>query len=98
MDENVASNTEIGNCKIRLAAMCVEGGLENWWQIAYRGKKAGRIHVHGEWIATGSDTVAFSASAKPGLQQNSGQKNTLSSEISKLPKINTYQMPSYNIF
>ena len=95
MDENVASNTEIGNCKIRLSAMCVEGGLENWWPIAYNGKKAGRIHLHGEWIASGSDTMSFSASSKPGLQQTV-QQNTFSAAMTKGPRINTYQMPSYN--
>ena len=35
MDENVRANTEIGCCSIKLAAMCVTGGLENWWPIAH---------------------------------------------------------------
>ena len=38
MDENIGSNAEIGSCSIRLAAMCVSGGLENWWPIAFKGK------------------------------------------------------------
>ena len=68
MDENVASNTEIGCCYIKLAAICVEGGLQSWWPIAYNGKKCGRIHLNGEWIASATDPVAFAASQKPGLQ------------------------------
>ena len=73
MDENVGANCEIGNCSIKMAAMCVEGGLESWWTIAHDGVVAGRIHLMGEWLASGSDPVAFSASAMPGLQQTAQQ-------------------------
>ena len=68
MDENIASNAEIGRCSIKLGAMCVNGGLENTWPIAFGNDRAGRIQLHGEWCPTGSDPVSFSASAKPGLQ------------------------------
>ena len=68
MDENVNANTEIGCCSIKLAAMCVSGGLESWWPIAYGSKQAGRIHLQGEWIPFGSDPVSVSAAAMPGQQ------------------------------
>ena len=96
MDENVGANCEIGNCSIKLAAMCVEGGLENWWTIAHNGNVAGRIHLRGEWIAGGSDPVAFSASAMPGLQQTAQQQRTMTQSMHTGPKVNTYQMPAYN--
>ena len=35
MDENISTNAEIGRCQIKLAAMCVNGGLENTWPIAF---------------------------------------------------------------
>ena len=68
MDENINANTEIGTCSIKLAAMCVSGGLESWWPVAFGSKQAGRIHLHGEWIPSGSDPVSVSASAMPGQQ------------------------------
>ena len=73
MDENIATNAEIGRCSIKLGAMCVSGGLDNSWPIAFGAYRAGRIHLHGEWCPTGSDPVSFSASAKPGLQQTVAQ-------------------------
>ena len=69
MDENVGSNTEIGRCSIKLAAMCVSGGLDSTWSLAFGNKRAGKIHIHGEWEPAGSDPVSVSASAMPGLQQ-----------------------------
>ena len=66
MDENVNANTEIGTCSIKLAAVCVNGGLESWWPIAFGSKQAGRLHVCAEWIPCGSDPVSVSAAAMPG--------------------------------
>ena len=68
MDENVNANTEIGTCSLKLAALCVNGGLENWWPISYGPKQAGRIHMIAEWFPAGSDPVSVSAAAMPGQQ------------------------------
>ena len=66
MDENVNANTEIGTCSIKLAAVCVNGGLESWWPIAFGNKQAGRLHICAEWNPCGSDPVSVSAAAMPG--------------------------------
>ena len=68
MDENEATNAEIGNCTVKMQSMCVSGGLDDWFQIAYGSKSAGRIRLSGEWLPIGSDPIAFSASRMPGLQ------------------------------
>ena len=67
MDENVGANSEIGSCSIKLAAMAVQGGLENWWNIVWDNKVVGKIHLKGEWEALGSDPVSVSAAVSPGL-------------------------------
>ena len=69
MDENVGANCEIGRCNIKLSAMCVNGGLEAEWTIAFGNQKAGKIHLVGEWVPTGSDPVAVSAAQMPDSQQ-----------------------------
>ena len=68
MDENVATNTEIGNCNLKLGSLCVNGGIQGWFPLAYGSQCAGRIHLKAEWCPSGSDPVAFSASQMPGLQ------------------------------
>ena len=43
MDENVGTNCEVGRCSIKLAAMCVNGGLESTWNLGFGNQRAGRI-------------------------------------------------------
>ena len=98
MDENVGQNSEIGNCNIKLGAMCVEGGLENWWPIAFNGKMCGKIHLRGEWIAQGNDPVAFTSSQMPGLQQQTVSHGATVGATMMMsgPRSSNYQMPTYN--
>ena len=67
-DENITDNELIGETCIKLSAFCVTGGIDDWWQLSYRGRKAGDIHLKGDWVPRGSDPVSQSAAAKPGLQ------------------------------
>jgi Ca2+-dependent lipid-binding protein len=97
MDENANANTEIGTCSIKLAAMCVNGGLESWWPIAFGPNQAGRIHLHGEWLPCGSDPVSVSAAAMPGQQTIVAQMmlaKTMEGTKPKPPP--AYTMPAYN--
>jgi len=96
MDENEATNAEIGSCSIKMSSMCVSGGNQDWFQLAFGGKPAGRIQLRGEWYPVGIDPVAFSASRSPGLQQTVAQQEMMSTMSGK-PKAAApaYQMPSY---
>ena len=31
MDENEATNAEIGSCTVKMQSMCVQGGLDDWF-------------------------------------------------------------------
>ena len=97
MDENEATNAEIGSCTVKMASMCVSGGLDDWFQIQFGGKRAGRIHLSGDWIASGSDPVAFSASRSPGLQQTISQQAAIDMQRSgmKPQQSAAYTMPKY---
>ena len=37
-DEDVGSDDKIGESTVKLSAFCVTGGLDDWFNIAYRGK------------------------------------------------------------
>ena len=73
MDENEATNAQIGECQVKMASMCVSGGLDAWFPIMHDSKPAGQLHLTGEWLPAGSDPVAWSASVSPGLQQTVAQ-------------------------
>ena len=48
-DENVTDVDLVGETEIKLSAFCVNGGIDDWWQLSYKNKKAGEIHLIGEW-------------------------------------------------
>ena len=41
MDENAGTNSEIGCCEVKMASMCVSGGLDSWFPIVFGNKCAG---------------------------------------------------------
>ena len=52
-DNCIVADEKIAGAQIKLASLCVLGGLDDWWNIAYKGNKAGAIHLIGEWIPRG---------------------------------------------
>ena len=66
-DENVTDDDLIGETEIKVSALCFPGGIDDWWHIAWRGKKVGELRMKGDWTPTGTDPVAQAAAEKPGL-------------------------------
>ena len=75
MDENVSSDTIIGEASVKLSSLCVNGGLDDWWTITYKGKKAGSLHMKGDWTPSSSNPLAASAARKPGVLPTEPQKS-----------------------
>ena len=46
-DEDPGSDDIIGVAVIKLSALCVAGGIDEWFGIAYRGKSSGQVHLKG---------------------------------------------------
>jgi len=44
-DEDTMSNDKVGEVSIKLSALCLAQGLDDWFQIQYEGKVAGTVHV-----------------------------------------------------
>jgi len=40
-DSDVGSDDKVGEATIKLSALCVNNGIDDWFQIAYRGKSSG---------------------------------------------------------
>jgi Ca2+-dependent lipid-binding protein len=49
MDEDVTSADAIGSFEAKLSAICVPGGLDDWFTITYKGKSAGQVHVRSQY-------------------------------------------------
>jgi len=39
----------IGETKIKLSALCVNGGVDDWFKITFDNWEAGKIHLKSEW-------------------------------------------------
>ena len=48
-DEDVTSSDLIGETTIKLSALCVNGGLDEWYNIGFKGKQSGSVHLKGQW-------------------------------------------------
>ena len=54
-DEDVVKDDKIGGTTIKLAALCVGDGLDDWFQIIWKDKDAGRIHLRSVWYPACDD-------------------------------------------
>jgi Ca2+-dependent lipid-binding protein len=53
MDEDLTKADLVGETNIKLSSLCINGGLDDWFEIQFKGKKAGSVHLRGEWRPTG---------------------------------------------
>ena len=44
-DEDPGSDDQIGVAVIKLSALCANNGIDDWFQIAHRGRGAGQVHL-----------------------------------------------------
>lgn len=48
-DEDVAASDKVGSCVIKLSSLCVNSGLDEWFQVQHNGKNCGTVHMRGHW-------------------------------------------------
>ena len=48
-DEDVTTNDAVGATQIKCSALCVPGGLDDWFTITFKGKSAGQVHLKSTW-------------------------------------------------
>ena len=49
MDDDVGKDDKVGEGSTKLAALVLDGGVSEWFEIQYHGKPAGKIHIRTEW-------------------------------------------------
>ena len=57
LDENVTDSDVVGDAIIKLSSLCVNNGIDEWFEIQYKGKKAGDVHLKSEWKPKGEALV-----------------------------------------
>jgi len=69
-DEQISSNDATGACQMKLSSLCVQGGLDEWFPIVYKGKSAGQVHLRSQWFPT-----AKALAKKEALKEKTSEKN-----------------------
>ena len=96
MDEEVTSDETIGEATVKLSALCVNGGIDDWWTITYKGKKAGRLHMIGNWTPSASNPMAAAAARKPGVLSTAVQQtNVVPTYLTAYPTTQMVYTPVY---
>ena len=52
-DEDPTSNDLVGESKIILSSLAINGGLDEWFGIRYKGKKVGTVRLKVKWFPSG---------------------------------------------
>jgi len=53
-DEDVTASDNIGESTIKLSSLIINGrGINEWFELQYKGKSAGRVHLVCEWTPSG---------------------------------------------
>ena len=48
-DEDVTSDDLVGKTTIKLSSLCINGGLDDWFPIQFKGRQSGQVHLKGDW-------------------------------------------------
>ena len=50
MNKNVIQNDDcLAEATIKISGLCVNGGMDDWWKVQYKGKDGGAIHFISKW-------------------------------------------------
>ena len=66
-DEDPGSDDKVGEATIKLSAFCVGTGIDDWFQIAYKGKQSGQVHLKGVWKPAAAAGMQPGMAAQPGM-------------------------------
>jgi Ca2+-dependent lipid-binding protein len=49
-DEDVTTSDLVGTAILKVSSLCLPQGLDDWFEIRYKGKKSGAIHLKSSWF------------------------------------------------
>ena len=56
-DQDLTKSDDVGNVKLKLSALCIGSGIDEWFDLQWKGKKAGSIRLKGEWFPAGQNNT-----------------------------------------
>ena len=51
-DKDLTKSDMVGTTSVKLSSLCVNGGLDDWFTIQFKGKSAGQVRLKGTWKPT----------------------------------------------
>ena len=96
LDENVTSDDVVGESTIKLSALCINDGIDEWFEIQWKGKKAGDVHLSSKWKPKGEELVEkpkLEDAGRPELKMTNGQ--AAAKPVMYVPQAVIMQAPQY---
>ena len=60
----MSSDEVMAEATIKISGLCVNGGMDDWWEVSKNGKKEGMIHFKSKWTPSDAQTGASELAAK----------------------------------
>jgi Ca2+-dependent lipid-binding protein len=54
-DEDLTDSDLIGEMSAKLSSLCAGDGLDDWFNLSYKGEECGKVHLKGEWEPKGGE-------------------------------------------
>ena len=62
-DEDMTSDDTVGEMRQKISALCITGGIDEWFPIFYKGKQAGQLHLKGNFTPSAGTAGMMSVHA-----------------------------------
>ena len=66
-DEDPMKSDSIGETKVKTSALVFNGGLEEWFELYFKGKPAGKLHLKCKWEPSAQHGVTVQPVGQPGM-------------------------------
>ncbi len=50
--------SQVGEVTVKVSSLCTNGGMDEWFQLQYKGKNSGQLHIKSVWHPTIAKDVA----------------------------------------
>ena len=65
---------QVGEVTLKVSSMTANGGMDEWYQLQYKGKSSGQLHIKSVWHPTVSQATALAHATQMFGMAMSGQQ------------------------
>lgn len=67
MDEDVLKDDEVGSTFLNVGNLIIKGGVDDWFEIYFKKKSAGKVHLATSWVASKKANIEEHKESRPSM-------------------------------